>query len=304
MVSHETRVFEGLRGERSAALRAVLEAALPADAEWRPVPHAVFSVKAEDVVLTCYQSGKVVAQGRNLEEFLSRYLPGFAADAACAAAESQLPIEFVTLGSDETGKGDYFGPLVVAAVRLDPAHEARLRQAGVTDSKQLSDKRVQMLAGLLEREVSFEFSQLMPEAYNQAYARAKSVNRLLADMHARALARLHARCPDAQGIVVDQFADPGTLQAALARECPDHPSLLQVTKGERHVAVAAASILARARFLDGLRACSEACAVELAKGAGAPVDEAARKVRAIGGRELLAKVAKMHFKNTDKSEGP
>lgn len=301
---HETRVFEGFTGEQAAALRECLGRALPQDAEWRSVPHATFSVKAEGVVVTCYHSGKVVVQGSDLDAFVARYLPELRAAAAKADAAATLPIAGITLGSDETGKGDYFGPLVVAAVRVAPAQEARLRQAGVTDSKQLSDNRVQVLAGLLERELSHEFSQLMPELYNRAYSRVKNVNFLLADMHARALARLLARCPDAEGIVVDQFTRPATLQAALAREQPVHPPLVQVTKGERHVAVAAASILARARFLDGLRECSEMCGVDLAKGAGAPVDESARKVRAIGGRELLAKVAKMHFKNTAKTEEP
>lgn len=303
MVRQETRVFAGVSAERFAALRQTLESALPPDAEWRPVPHAAFSVKAEGVVLTCYASGKIVVQGNDPDTFLARFLPGFVAAANRASAATHLPLQGTTVGSDEAGKGDYFGPLVVAAACVTQDQEPRLRQAGVADSKQLSDTRVRLLAGLLERELPHEFSQLMPELYNQAYARAQSVNRLLADMHVRALARLLPRCP-AQGIVVDQFAAPAILQAALAREVPAHPPLVQVTQGERHLAVAAASILARARFLDGLAECSALCAVDLAKGAGAPADRAAREVRAIGGVDLLAKVAKLHFKNTDKTELP
>lgn len=301
-MSQATRVFEGLDAARVQELRAALEQALPAGAEWRPTPHAHFSVKAEGVVATCYQSGKLVLQGQDLDAFVARYLHEVLGGTQ-AKTEPTLPIEGVTLGSDETGKGDYFGPLVVAAVCVEPAQEARLREAGVTDSKKLSDSRARTLAGLLERELPHEFSVLMPEHYNSAYERAGNVNLLLAEMHARALARLLERAPQAAHVIVDQFTDAKVLAQALARARPGHPPLTQVAKGERHVAVAAASILARARFLDGLQQCNEACATELAKGAGDPVDAAAREVLKIGGRALLAKVAKLHFANTRKVAG-
>lgn len=299
MVSQETRVFAGFAGAGGEDLRAALVRTLPPDAEWRAVPHAVFAVKADGVVVTCYQSGKLVLQGTDLDTFMARHLPTLPQQTA-KTDPLALTIAGISLGSDEAGKGDYFGPLVVAAACVSPEQEERLRAAGITDSKKLSDERAQLLAGLLEREVSYEVSQLMPEQYNQAYDRAKNVNLLLADMHARALSRLHARCPTAEVIVVDQFAASAVLARALARELPGHPPLQQVTQGERHVAVAAASILARARFLDGLRQCDEICGTELHKGAGAPVDVAARRVLAIGGRALLAKVAKLHFKNTER----
>lgn len=298
MVSQETRVFTGFAGAAGDTLRDALAQSLSADAQWRLVPHALFAVKAGDVVVTCYKSGKLVVQGQQLDEFLTRHLPDLPTQETAAAAG--LAIGAVTLGSDETGKGDYFGPLVVAAACVQPEQEVRLRAAGVTDSKRISDTRVRLLAGMLEREVPHEVSRLMPEHYNQAYERAQNVNVLLADMHARVLARLHARCPGAQAVVVDRFASEDVLARALARELPGHPPLMQVAQGERHVAVAAASILARAGFLDGLRECDEMCGTDLAKGAGDAVDVAARKVVAIGGRALLAKVAKLHFKNTDK----
>jgi ribonuclease HIII len=299
VVTQETRVFKGFDGARGEALRAALAATLPADADWRPTPHARFSVRTGEVVVTCYTSGKLVLQGRDLDGFLARHLPELAgAGAVAAAAADILPMAGVTLGSDEVGKGDFFGPLVVAAACVAPAQEERLRAAGITDSKRLGDGRIRLLAGMLEREVSHEFSLLMPELYNQAHARAGNVNLLLADMHARALSRLHARCPAAEAIVVDRFVAGDTLERALRRDLPGHPPLLQVTQGERHVAVASASILARAKFLDGLAECEQECGTELQKGAGAAVDAAARRVVAIGGRALLAKVAKLHFKNS------
>ncbi|MEZ5966546.1 MAG: ribonuclease HIII [Planctomycetota bacterium] len=299
-MSHETRVFAGFGGAAGETLRAALRRSLPATADWRTVPHARFSVRAEDVVVTCYESGKVVVQGDALDSFLGRHLPSLATSAQSPGA-GVLAMTGVTLGSDEAGKGDYFGPLVVVAACVRPEQEERLRAAGVTDSKRLSDERAHLIAGLLEREVPFEVSQLMPEQYNQAYALARNVNVLLADMHARALARLHAKCPEAELVLVDQFAAGPVLARALARELPDHPPLQQITQGERHVAVAAASILARARFLDGLRQCDEMSGTDLHKGAGSPVDAAARRVVAIGGHALLGKVAKLHFKNTERA---
>jgi len=301
-VTQETRVFAGIDPPRAAELRAALQRSLPPDADWRPTPHASFSVRAEGVVVTCYHSGKLVVQGSGLDAFLARHLPDLAT--AEPAAPDPLPMAGVTLGSDEAGKGDYFGPLVVAAACVAPEQEARLRAAGITDSKKLRDERAATLAGLLEREVDHEYVVLMPEHYNAAHARAGNLNVLLAEMHARALARLYARQPAATAIVVDRFAHESVLDAALARALSRHPPLLQVAGGERHVAVAAASVLARARFLAGLQECSDACGVDLVKGAGPPVDPVARRVLAIGGRELLGKVAKLHFQNTARYGGP
>lgn len=300
-MTQATRVFVGLDADRSAAVRSALEAGLPL-AEWRKVAHARFSMKADGVVVTCYESGKLLVQGRDPDGFVASHLAALVGEPTDRTEEA-LPLTGVTLGSDETGKGDYFGPLVVAAACVAPAQLDRLLAAGVTDSKKLSDTRARTLAGLLEAELPHEFSVLPPPLYNEAYGRARSVNVLLADMHARALSRLLARCPDASAIVVDQFGHERLVADALARQAVGHPPLVQTHRGERHPAVAAASILARARFLDDLAACSEACGTELAKGAGTPVDVAAREVVAIGGRALLATVAKLHFRNTDKIPG-
>ncbi len=297
-MTQETRVFQGIDADAADAIRAALDAGLPL-AEWRTVPHARFSLKAEDVVVTCYQSGKLLLQGRDLDGFVARHL-ALTLGAHTERATDELPVTGITIGSDETGKGDYFGPLVVAAACVEPGQVDRLRAAGVADSKKLSDQRARSLSGLLEVEVRHEFSVLPPTLYNEAYARAGNVNVLLADMHARAIARLLARCSDAAAIVVDQFGHEGLVARALARQVSRHPALMQTPRGERHPAVAAASVLARARFLDDLAACSDACGTELAKGAGPPADAAAARVWAIGGAKLLATVAKLHFKNTDK----
>jgi len=297
-------VFEVSPGG-ATTLRATLERGLPTDAEWRPVPHARFSVKADGVVLTCYRSGKVVVQGRDIDAFMARFLADtpLRTGAGRGDADDRLDLDARTAASDEAGKGDYFGPLVVAAVFAGPRDAERLRRIGAVDSKALGDDRARRLAGLLQAEFDHEVVSLEPEEYNRAHAEVRNVNVILADLHARVLAALATRHPDTEVIVVDQFENRGLVETALKKQRVGVPRLIKVTRAERHPVVAAASVVARAAFLEGLDRCSDACGTDLHKGAGPPVDVVARRVDQIGGRILLAKVAKMHFKNTDKIRG-
>lgn len=306
-MGQDTRVFV-LAPEAWRAWRAHLEARLPADAEWRPVPYARFSVKADGTVLTFYQSGKVVLQGAGLDGFVQRYLDGLERDDAAAAEEPGLSFDAPTAGSDETGKGDYFGPLVVAAVFAAPTEHDTLRGLGVADSKTLSDARCLRIAEHLERGFATRVVSLPPQEYNRRITAAGNVNRLLAALHAEALGGLLAAHPEIRTVVVDRFADDHVIltafrAAGLAIGGTGGPAFVHTPRGERHPVVAAASIVARAHFLEGLKRCEEDSGCELHKGAGAPVDAAGRKVLAVGGMDLLARVAKLHFANTRKIRG-
>lgn len=304
-MAYETRVFV-LDDAAARDLERRLQDGFPT-AQWRSTPHARFQIKADGVVATCYSSGKLVVQGRDLDSFAARFL-----DSPTAAATRQksaehpvddLALDRPTIGSDEAGKGDYFGPLVVAAAFVTPELAATLLEAGVRDSKALTDPRARLLAGKIEGLCDVETIALDPEAYNIQWAAAGNLNRLLADLHARAIAALLARNPDAERVIVDKFADDRLVAGALRTAKARKVDLIQVTRAERNVAVAAASIVARAAFLDGLRECSDACGTDLHKGAGPPTDASARRVAQIGGRDLLSKVAKMHFKNTSRVPG-
>ena len=143
---------------------------------------------------------------------------------------------------------------------------------------------------------------LDPPDYNARHARLRNVNLVLAELHAQAIAPLLAAHPQAT-VVVDKFADDALVARALKAAGARPRELVQVTRGERHPVVAAASILARAAFLDGMRRLSADCATDLHKGAGQPVDECAQRVFDIGGRDLLGKVAKLHFQNTRRIRG-
>ena len=280
-----------------ASLKARLEAG---PFEWRRVPHAAFSVKGDGAVATLYSSGKLVVQSSDPAAFLARWT-GYDAPAPAPSASSGEAHDKIsrtdepTVGSDETGKGDYFGPLVVAAVRLEPAQAKGILAAGVMDSKKLTDERALRLAVAL-RELPHAIEVLTPDEYNIVYPRYKGLNPLLADLHAKAIGKV-AR--DGDRVLVDQFANERVM-----REATSHlkVKLEQAHRAERNAAVAAASILARAEFLLRLRELSERYEVELRKGAGAPTDKAALQFAHQHGRDALGEVAKLHFKNTLKLE--
>lgn len=296
-----TRVFK-VDQHAAEALEHRLRDGLPVDAEWRTVPYARFAVKALGVVLTCYTSGKLVIQGRDLEVFCSRFVSDLGAEASGKKTRSDAELSFdgESVGSDEAGKGDYFGPLVVAACHAPLSARESLSSIGVTDSKALSDQQSRRLAGLIQRAFDHEIVTVDPPEYNQRHAELGNLNLLLAEMHARAINQLLLRNAGTEVVVVDRFGRDELVAKALNKLGSTPERLVQVPRAERHPVVAAASILARAAFLDGLARCSDASGTDLHKGAGAPADEAARRVQAIGGRNLLGQVAKLHFKNTER----
>jgi len=260
--------------------------------EHRSVEHARFSVKGQGVIATLYRSGKLVVQGSEVQLFATRYL---GEDARSEPAAGPIEVGTRTLiGSDEAGKGDYFGPLVVVAVRADPGQRAELARSGAADSKTLSDERVRVLAPALEQRYAFAAEVLVPEEYNREHPRFGSLNPLLAELHARCIKKLHQ--PGVL-VLVDKFAADELIAERLRGLDLE---LFQRTRAEREPVVAAASVIARNLFLEGLRKLSEEFAVELHKGAGEPTDRSAREFVKLHGREQLGRVAKLHFKNTQK----
>jgi ribonuclease HIII len=300
-VTQETRV-RTVSPLEARQLQERLRVELPETAEWRTAPHALFAVRALDVVLTCYTSGKLVMQGRDLDGFELRFLDHLSATSRGAPERADdLALDTPTIGSDEAGKGDYFGPLVVAACTATADDNQALARLGVADSKTLADDRVRRLAGQIERLLDHQIAVLEPEEYNRRHMETGNLNALLADLHGSVIGPLLHRHPQTEVVIVDRFSSGDRLARALQAHGVVGPRVVEVVRAERHPVVAAASILARAGFLEGLDRCSDACGTDLHKGAGPPVDAAARRVVAIGGRALLEKVAKLHFKNTARS---
>jgi len=259
------------------------------------------------VVATLYSSGKFVVQGPDPRAFVARWTEldlgaegpsGGGAKGrgsrSAAAADAPLDLEPPVTGSDEAGKGDYFGPLVVAAVRADEAMLPRLVEWGVADSKTLTDSRALKLGAMLRGEVEHAIRRVDPTEYNELYPSFPALNPMLADLHGEVIGQL-AR--PGENVLVDQFERRGLVRERLA---PLDVRLTEVPRAERHAAVAAASILARQEFLLGLAELSEAFGVDLRKGAGAPTDDAGVRLVRDQGEQALHGAAKLHFKNTQK----
>jgi ribonuclease HIII len=211
-----------------------------------------------------------------------------------ATDHSEKSIE--RIGIDESGKGDYFGPLVIAAVFVDATTQRELALMQARDSKKISDGRVLEMAPDIKTICPHSVIAIGPQKYNELYAKIKNLNRLLAWGHAKALENLleQVTCERA---ISDQFGDERLILNAL-QEKGRKIVLEQRTKAESDLAVAAASILARAEFLIRLKRLSAEVGTTLPKGASPSVKLAAKMIIKKHGRDRLGTVAKLHFKTT------
>ena len=209
--------------------------------------------------------------------------------------EAAPGIEGPHIGTDEAGKGDYFGYLVVAAVFVEPPQHDALRQMGVRDSKHMSDGAVRKAAKAVKAALPFDVVRISPRRYNEMYQEVRNLNHILAWGHARAVENLLERCP-ARLVLSDQFGDEQWLRDALMQK-GRQVTLVQTPRAEQDAAVAAASVLARAVFLETLEQLSRRIGVTLPKGS-THVIEVARQLYRRGGEALLGEVAKLHFRVT------
>jgi len=200
------------------------------------------------------------------------------------------------IGIDESGKGDYFGPLVIAAVFVDATTQGELKLMAVRDSKKISDGRILEMAPDIKTICPHSVIAIGPQKYNELYAKIKNLNRLLAWGHAKALENLLERVP-CERAISDQFGNERLILNAL-QDKGRTIVLEQRTKAESDLAVAAASILARAEFLLRLKRLSNEVGTTLPKGASPTVELAARMVIKKHGQDRLGHVAKLHFKTT------
>lgn len=257
-------------------------------------PYTVFAAKKKNVSCILYQSGKLTVQGKEKDPFIEFYLePEILGSFCYTNPEVHLDLK-PHIGMDEAGKGDFFGPLCVAAVYADSEGIKHLHKIGVRDSKKLSDKTVAELATKIRASYPYTVIRLFPTKYNELYAKFKNLNRLLAWAHVAALDNLMQKtgCKEA---LLDQFAHSYVVEHALKQKKIE-VNLIQKTHGEEDLVVAAASILARTGFIEGLRSLSEEVGIELPKGANGLVNKIGKELVAKWGPEGLNKTAKTHFK--------
>jgi len=209
-----------------------------------------------------------------------------------------FPYEQGHVGTDESGKGDFFGPLVIAAFFMPEGQSQVLRELGVKDSKRVSDRRVEEIAAVLRRGYVCSVVAVGPEKYNELYAKLRNLNRLLAWGHARAIENVLEKVA-AGKVITDQFGDEAFVRNALLKK-GRAVELIQQPRAEEDAAVAAASILARAEFLSRLRSLSRDAGLTLPKGASDIVEKAAVELVRRQGPGALDKYAKTHFKTTQR----
>jgi ribonuclease HIII len=280
--------------------------------EFHEVPYARFAARKEKTNVVYYESGKLVVQGKGTGEFVEFVLePEILGQARLGYEEVLDPALLLPrIGVDESGKGDFFGPLCIAGVYVNAGVVEAWRESGIKDSKNISSDR--RMAELADRIVKTPgcVSTVVPignEAYNRLYAKMGSVNKVLAWGHARAIENLMGQgdrmTPPPVRAISDQFAhDKKTVAGALmamGREI----ELVQKHKAEADVAVAAASILARHEFVSRLEKLGRRYELELPKGASARVDQVAREFVTKFGPEQLSIVAKMHFRTALRAQG-
>lgn len=207
------------------------------------------------------------------------------------------------VGIDEAGKGDYFGPLVIAACLLTPEAHAALSARDIKDSKKVSDNRAKSLAAEIKKYCPHSVIRINPPKYNELYQKFSNLNKLLAWGHSRALENVLSEAKQPVELVIsDKFAGEWRLEKALMA-AGKAVQLVQVPKAEEYPAVACASLLARAAFLYALDDLSKEIGWKLHKGAGEPTDAIARGIYKEKGEAGLRAVVKWHFKNTQKVIG-
>lgn len=267
-------------------------------------PYCLYAATKPKVNVLVYEKGpKVLVQGKGTADFVMNLLePEILGEAQLGYEEVHQPEMFQPhIGVDESGKGDFFGPLVIAGVYVDGDAVRRLRDLGAVDSKRIgSDERIAKLAAEIRqvRGVVWEVIAIHPERYNQLYDKFGNLNRLLAWGHARVIENLLERVPDCPRAISDQFANPAVLQRAL-QERGRGIELVQRTKAESDPAVAAASILAREAFVGWLKAQRVRYGVECPKGVSESVKQSARKLVEDYGVEILQVLCKTHFRTSD-----
>ena len=282
------------------------------DFKFRQVPYARFAAEKEKTNVVFYESGKLVVQGKGTQDFVEFVLEPKILQEVKLGYETVLNPDLLAprIGVDESGKGDFFGPLCVAAVYVNETMLAAWKNAGIRDSKKIgSDRRIAELAQLIRGTPGCVFS-VVPignAAYNRLYAKMKSVNTLLAWGHARAIENMmgtgNRMNPPPVRAISDQFAhDKGVIAKALMA-LGRSIELVQRHKAEEDLAVAAASILARNEFVTRLRDLGRKYDMVFPKGAGTNVDAVAKEFVAGRGAAALGEVAKTHFRTALRAQG-
>lgn len=261
-----------------------------------------FAARKKGISCTFYKSGKLTVQGKEMQQFIEFYLePEILKTFSFTHKEVVSPLHEVNstarIGIDESGKGDFFGPLCIAGVFAEGEAIARLKSLGVKDSKTLTESAILTLGKKIRADYVHHIVRINPAKYNELYAQFRNLNTLLAWGHATTIEQLVIKS-NCHQVIIDQFAAEHVVITALKRKKLD-VTLTQRHRAEEDLVVAAASILARCAFLEGLQRLGEEWKMDFPKGASAATIKAGVRFVNKHGKEALGMVGKLHFKTLD-----
>ncbi|WP_438319136.1 ribonuclease HIII [Sporosarcina sp. FA9] len=277
----------------------------------RNAPGVVFAAKLPDTAITVYKSRKVLFQGSGAAREAMRWgiIQNKALPDKVQTKGDILPENFAAysvIGSDETGTGDFFGPVTVAACFVRANQIDLIKELGVKDSKQLNDDLMRKIAPDLQATLIYSVLTLKNDKYNNVQEKGWSQGKIKALLHNQALKHVLTKMDNEKPdyILIDQFAERGIYYNHIKEEQEIiRENVLFSTKAEGlHVAVAAASIIARVAFLEEMDNLSKTAGMTLPKGAGAKVDEIAARILLKDGEAKLKSLTKWHFANAKKAQ--
>lgn len=266
------------------------------NAEFSPQQNAIWRAKTSKYSAIFYNTGKFLIQGADVSDIAKRVedFLGVTSTTGIKQPDVEINIPLCHIGSDESGKGDFFGPLVVAAVLVDETNIDLLKKAGIKDCKKVEDKNINKMAAVIKNNCVFSIITINPAKYNELYAKLKNLNFLLAWGHARAIENILEK-KSCEYALSDKFGDDKLIQNALMKR-GKQIHLEQRCKAESDIAVAAASIIARAQFLSGVAELSVKYGTEIPKGASDKVLQTAKAIAQKYSKDELKNAVKTHFK--------
>lgn len=279
-------------------------------------PYAVFQAMEADTIITLYESGKVMFQGisadidANIWIDMEKKINNRTIDINAGNKEKEKYKEELnyyyslsTIGSDEVGTGDYFGPIVVTASYVSKEKINLINDLGVKDSKKLTDEKIIKIAPILIQEIPYVTFTLDNKEYNEYQAKGYNMNKIKAILHNKVLYSLTTKEDNYpyDKIVVDQFVYPKKYFEHISETNKKVTNITFTTKAESKCAsVAASSIISRYIFLKQMKKLSNDLDIEIPKGANDIVDQVGMEIVKKYGFDKLNDVAKLNFKNTEK----
>lgn len=262
-------------------------------------PYAIFQAKEEDTIITLYTSGKAMFQGTSA--FVDANMWKAIKENDEEDTDTTDYMNTTSVGSDEVGTGDYFGPIVVTSAYVRKEDVSFLKELGCTDSKKVTDDKIKKIAPEIIKKIKYKSIILKNEEYNEKYSKENNMNKIKAIMHNKVLSLILDEVDKPDYIIVDEFARENRYYSYL-NEIPNVvKGITFITKAEsKNLAVAAASIISRYIFLNEFDKLCDTYHLPLPKGSGASVDEIGQEAVEKYGKDILDKIAKKNFSNTSR----